>query len=62
MAIIGQLIGMALNTILQNAGDRDNNNGLINAIVSKVAKNIDKKKLDASDEVEKVANQKKGLF
>ena len=62
MAIIGQLIGMALNTILQNAGDDNNNNGLINAIVSKVAKNIDKKKLDPSEEVEKVANQKKGLF
>lgn len=63
MAILGQLIGLAVNAILQNAGDDKNQNGLISQIVNKVTKSVSKKKLDASKEVDNLANSNsKKLF
>lgn len=42
--IVGQLISMVLGSVLNNSGDKGNQNGLINEIVSKAIKN--QKKVD----------------
>lgn len=55
-----QLIGMALGQVLQNAGDSQNNNGMIQRVIDRVARSASKK-LNASKEVEKVAQKDNSL-
>lgn len=58
--ILGQLVSMALGTVLQNAGDNQNQNGMIQNILHRVSNSVNKKLVE-SEEVEKIANKNNSL-
>lgn len=59
-AILGQLVSMALGTVLQNVGDNQNQNGMIQTLLHRVSNSVNKK-LNADEEVEKIASKNNSL-